>query len=116
MTAKTVAAILQTLVHHLSGPARAAFALYVRQALVYGWEDLAGAALLLGFGAVGGRLALRAWRRAAADDGYMDEWWVGLGIVAVLAVFIGVIAVFSAIPWLLNPQWAALQMLLGRPG
>ena len=116
MTAKTVAAILQTLVHHLSGPARAAFALYVRQALVYGWEDLAGAALLLGVGAAGGLLTLRAWRRAVADDGYMDEWWVGLAVAAGFAVFIGVMIGFSAVPWLLNPQWAALQMLLGRPG
>ena len=73
------------------------------------------AAIFLLLAAAGVPRGIRALARYdARTDGYSD---VGLGLIVAAGVVcgaIGVICFFSAIPWLANPQWSAIQMIPGR--
>lgn len=107
-------------VHLLKGPATFAFDLYVRQAYIYGIEDLfLGIVLLATSCAAYPTLKYvkdlhRNCRDQSGFSCYHKEGAALATIAGFIAVGLGIVALLSGMSWLLNPYWRAIQMVLGR--
>ena len=95
----------------LHGPATYVFGLYVRQALMFGVMDLAGAVICALAAYIGWKKVVPAARAKGYQDG-VDPGVVAVWLCILTVIGIGLCCLFCAIPWLFNPQWSAIQMIL----
>ena len=121
MNASQITSLIAKVSHLLTPTAKYVFALYIRQAYVIGVENLLGGILLTIGGFLGCLLAYRTARKLSSmKDGFLEA--SGFEIVPVIFGGIGGIFVFgfgistlgNALQYLINPQWAAIQMILGH--
>lgn len=110
-----IPALLQKIAHMASPMARQAWAIYLAQSTVFGLQYVAGAVL---WGA--GGLAVGLWALPYCVRHHKDELdGFDLGIVFSVVAMIGCAIGFGcclwvAVPYLANPDYYAIQGLLGR--
>ena len=122
MSPTKIASDVRYFVHLLHGPATFVYGLYIRQAIMFGVMDLAGAAICFAAALYGWKRFIPAvvahYDRLSETDryNYLDDpsntARIGLGVAVAALIGGGLICFFCALPWLLNPQWAAIQMIL----
>lgn len=108
MTTQKIETLMTYFAHQVAGPSRMLWGLYVRQAYVDGGEYLAGALLL---GVIAGIL----WRRNPYSffdlgDDLAILYYLGLFVAA----GVGILLLFTAIRFLGNPGYQAVQMLVNN--
>jgi len=107
-TIREIAKALEPLANKLGTTAQAAFGWAVRDAVITGWQCVAWASFLFLLAAVvitGGVVMGRK------DN---DRGWIALGgIIGALLIFVCAGILTSGLGCLLNPEWHAVQSLLG---
>lgn len=89
---------------------------YVRQQVINGWLNLGEAGLALVIAIIAIAASVFCFRKAREDDfenGYAPAT-VACVVISIVAALVVIFATESAVQYILNPEYYALQSLLGR--
>ncbi len=113
-TANALLQILGSIAHKLTPAAKYIFGLYVRQAITFGIEDVVGVVICAVFLYVYYRYTSSIIGGKRGFQDYDIAMTVIGGFGAVASIGFGIALTMNAINYLTNPQFRAIQMLLGH--
>lgn len=122
MNASQITSLIAKVSHLLAPTAKYVFALYIRQAYVIGIEDLLGGLALLVGAVLSGilcykmvkKMTTKGWDEFDNFSFFVIMGSISGGIGTVIMVITSIPIFGVAIQYLINPQWAAIQMILGH--